>query len=442
MRNIILSILTVLLLFAIQPEALPKVYIDIDSPAGRKLPVAIQEFVELRTIFSTAPGVDTEAIGEELMDALAGDLALTGFFDIIDKEAYLEDPDASGITRRDTDFSLWRAIGAELLVKGGIKVKGERLTVEFRLFDTIRGSELLAGRYVGRLNDPRRIAHRFADDLVEELTGKKGIFSTKLVFVSDRSGTKELYVSDYDGRNVRRVTYNGSINLSPRWSPDGRRILYTSYVNGRPCLYVKDLRSGVVRTVAARPGSNIAGRWSSDGSRIAFTASGKLSPEIFILELETGRYFQLTNNYSIDVSPAWSPDGSMLAFVSDRAGNPHIYVVDSGGGRPRRLTYKGKYNSTPAWSPDGRTIAFAGLNGSSFQIWTINVDGTGLRQLTHEGNNLSPSWSPDGRYIVFHREVRGGGSSLYIMRRDGSGVRAIDTGTGNETSPSWSPYIE
>jgi TolB protein len=444
MKKMHLLILIFGLFAALTPPLTPaeaKVYIDIDAPAGKRLPIAIQEFIDIGTQVQEADKVGPAR--EQIMDALKGDLDFSGLFDIIEEDAYLEEPSEGGFSLKGTNFRLWRVMGAEILIKGGLKTEKEKLTVEVHLFDTVKEVRLLAKRYVGKVANPRAISHRFADDVMEKLTGKRGVFSTKLLFVSDRTGTKEIYMSDYDGRNPKQITHNRSINLSPQWSPDGKKILYTSYKGGGPSLYLQELRTRRVRKASNRPGINIGGRWSPEGRRVALTLSVDSSPELYILELDSMKYTRLTNNHGIDVSPTWSPDASRLVYVSDIAGNPHIYMINLDGSKPKRLTYKGKYHATPSWSPDGKKIAFARLNNGKFNIWVMNPDGTNKVQLTFEGNNKSPSWSPDGRYIVFNSSGRKGSgkSSLYIMRADGGGLKKITTGPGNDRSPAWSPYL-
>ncbi len=442
------TFLIMLMALTLAAPARAKVYIDIDSPGGKLLPIAIQKIADLeknklgvKPIGSAARAdAATYKLKYIIMDALKGDIEFSGFFEILDKNAYIEDVSDSGITRSETDFSLWRIIDAELLIKGGLRLDGNKLTAEFRLFDTARETTLLAKRYVGNKSSPRLLAHRFADDLIKKLTGKKGIYSTKITFISGIGGSKEVYMADYDGKNIKQVTSNGSINISPRWSPDRRKLLYTSYMTGYPCIFEQELITGRVSVISDKKGSNIGGRWSPDGRRIAYTATGRKSPEIYIRDNISRKVTQLTNNYSIDVSPIWSPDGKRIAFVSDRAGNPHIYMIKSTGGKVRRITYKGKYNTDPDWSPDGKTIAFTRLDKTGTNVWTIRSDGTGLKQLTFEGNNQSPSWSPDGRYLVFSRQWAGKVKRLYIIRKDGSGMKRIKIKIGKTSAPSWSPY--
>ncbi len=422
-------------------DAMAKEYIDLSAPTVKRIPLAIGDL----TYMGAQPRDTKEAaaiseVKNELSNALSGDLAFSNLFNIIDSRAFIEDPSAGGISETEM-FKRARAGGADTYVKGGFLLDREKLTVELRFFDCVEGKQILGKRYTVSSGNPRRLIHYFSDQLYEELTGKKGVFTTKLLFVSNRTGNKEIYLSDYDGRGAVQITRNGSINLSPQWSPDGKKVLYASYKKGWPCLFILDLRTGRDTAVSDKKGINIGGRFSPDGGRLALTLSTKKSPGLFLLDLNTGVYRQLTDNYGIAVSPAWSPDGQRLAYVSDSAGNPHIFMLDLATGETKRLTYDGRYNSSPAWSPDGKTIAFSRSDNGLFNIWTMKPDGSGLTQLTFERDNRSPSWSPDSRYIVFSSESHGV-ASLYIMLSDGTGLTKLDTGRGSSTSPAWSPFLQ
>lgn len=426
--NLIILLLT-FLLFYVQ-EAGAGVYIDINVPSIRRLPIAVPG---LKDLGSTGP---SDEIAKGLYDTLIQDLDISGLFDILDKRGYIEDPQKAEI-----DFGAWRAIGSELLIKGGFSLKGEELLVEVGLFDVLQERMILGRQYTSKNDGFRRIIHRFANEVVETITGEKGIFETKLLFVSNATGNKEVYISDYDGYNPREVTRNGSINLSPQWSPDGSRVLYTSYKEGNPFLYMVELATGKEKRVSDHPGINIGARWSPTGKEIALTLSKDGNPELYILELEGMTLKRLTNNWGIDVSPTWSPDGKEIAFVSDIAGNPHIYVINSDGTNLRRLTYEGKYNTSPAWSPKGDKIAFSRMDGGRFDIWVMNPDGSQQVQLTSgPGNNEDPSWAPNGRYIAFS-STTGGGTALYIIGASGEGQRMLFKGKGNLKGPAWSPYL-
>ncbi len=412
-----------------------KVYIDINAPAGKRLPIAIPD---IKSIGGLSAQSET---GGLLRDILINDLEFTGLFDILDKKAYIEDPNKK---YGEIDFKDWQIIGADLLIKAVLIAEEDNLTVELKLFDAIQAKMLTGRRYIGKKANVRTIAHKFANEVIEAVTGERGIFDTRILFVSNSSGSKEVYMADYDGYNLRQVTRNGSINISPQWSPDGARVLYTSYKEGQPYLYMLELATGKETRLSNHPGINIGARWSPSGKEIALTLSKDGNPELYILEFDGMKLKRLTNNWAIDVSPSWSPDGKRLVFVSDIGGNPHIYMINSDGTGLSRLTYDGKYNAAPAWSPKGDKIAFARQSEGRFDIWIMNTDGTGQIKLTsNNGDNENPSWSPDGRYIAF-ASTRERGGAVYIMQSNGERQRRIrieNMAKQGQAAPSWSPYL-
>ena len=439
MRYLLPAWLTILLALALPAPAASRVYIDINSPAGMSLPLAIQEFKVVGGDPSTA------YLDGEVRDVLAADLNFSGLFELIDRDAYIEDINETGLTAAATDFREWRIIGTQLLIKGGMSFEEKRVTIDLRLFDVVREKVLVGKRYIGTAENVRDVAHRFADKVIERLTGERGIFSTKLLFAADGSGSKEIYIAHFNGDNIQQISRNGSINLSPQWSPDGSRMIYTSYKDGQPYIYLRDLSSGFEWRLLDKPGINISGRWSPDGTKVAATLSIDGNPELYIIDIKTRRLMRVTKSYGIDVSPTWSPDGKRLAFVSDRAGNPHIYMIKSDGSGLRRMTYESTYNTSPAWSPRGDQIAFARLIDGSFHIFLIRPDGKGVTRLTSSGDNDTPSWSPDGRYITYSALMEGGEEgkrAIYIMRSDGTQNKQVISGIGNSSAPAWSPYLQ
>ncbi|RME39271.1 MAG: Tol-Pal system beta propeller repeat protein TolB, partial [Deltaproteobacteria bacterium] len=374
------------LLLVLLAWALPvRAEIEISAPGQQEIPLALVPFLSLET------QGQPELIAE-FNQVLENDLVFSGLFRLIDRRAFLADAGRPGLLSIDIDFAEWRLLGAEMLIKGGYRVVGEQLIIEARLFD-VRARRLLDGRrYVGRVRDVRRMAHTFADQVLKVLTGEPGPFSTRIAFVSDATGRKELYVMDVDGHNPVRLTNHRSIVLNPDFSADGRKVLFTSYRDGNTNLYLKEIYTGRERRISSRKGLNVGGRFSPVDDHIVLTLSKDGDPEIYLLEASGKILQRLTRHWGIDIDPSWAPDGRRLAFVSNRRGNPHIFIREADGS-VRRLTLEGKYNATPAWSPKGDRIAFTRKQDGRFDIYTIRPDGSDERRLTFgPGNKEHPRW--------------------------------------------------
>jgi TolB protein len=345
---------------------------------------------------------------------------------------------AGGIRPGEFDFHPWRTAGASLLLKTGYAIEGESIMIEFRLYDVPAEKPVLAHVFTGKRKFVRKMAHAFIDETIRAVTGEKGPFAGKIVFVSSRTGNKEVYIMDYDGYNVRRITRNGSINLNPSFSPDGRKIIYTSYKKGNPDLYLRKIFTGEETRISSRMGLNVTGAWAPHGDKIALAMSKDGNSQIYLINRSGKELARLTNYDAIDISPSWSPDGSHIAFVSDREGSPQIYVMNADGSNVRRLTKSGSYNVGPSWSPKGERILYCRRESTGFQIYAINPDGTGDTQLTTEGRNEYPRWSPDGRFVIFTSN-RDGKESIYVMRADGTSQIRVSRGKGGDSQPVWSP---
>ena len=413
-----------------------KVYIYIDSPATTKFPIAIPHFKNL----GNAP--DDRHISTSLSSVISQDLEISGLFRLIDSSTFSKDPDDADLTANSIDWGDWSSIGAEALIKGGFYFEENGIRVEARLFDVIRGSFIAGKRYFGKPDDIRIVSHKFADEAIYRLTGQRGISQTQIAFVSDVSGSKEIYLIDFDGHNRTKVTNHRSIVISPAWSPDGKTLIFTSYKDKNPDVFLREIFYGREKKVSYQKGLNIAPDWSPDGKKIVLTLSqDDGNSDIYIISPDGKKVNRLTSDWANDVSPCWSPDGKEIAFVSNRSGTPQIYIMEVKTMKIRRLTFEGGYNTSPAWSPKGDKIAYAGRLGGTFAIYTINTDGSGHNQLTsNTGSNESPSWSPNGRHIAFSSN-RSGSKKVYIMLADGSGERAVTWGKGNDTDPCWSPYL-
>ncbi len=408
-------------------------YIDITHPFIRKIPIAVPFFKPVST--DTA----TDQLSKKASDLLAETLAFTGYFEILNRKAFLVNPQ-SDEAFANVNFHNWTSIGAEMLVTGGVLIRNNMVEMELRLYDTFKEKLLVGKKYTGRIDDQRRIIRRFCNEVIYALTGKQGIFDTEIAFVSTGSGVKQIYICDFDGYNPRRITHTNSITLTPAWSSDGKWIAYTSYARGKPDLYIQLLKEKR-GTVISKPGINITPAWQPDQFALAATLSFSGNPEIYLLTGAGKIIKRLTNNNGIDVSPTWSPDGKKIAFVSKRSGTPQIYIKNLDTGQVDRLTYQGHYNTQPSWSPRGDKLAYSGMENGLNNIFLIGIDGKGPIQLTNnQGDNESPSWSPDGNLIVFS-STRKGPSKIYVMTSFGTDQRKLLDMKGQQSEPEWSPRM-
>ena len=407
-------------------------YLDISNPFIRKIPLAAPRF----KLFT---GSDAEkAHAEKARRILKEALDFTGYIKIVHERSFMANPAEDGITAKDIYFPDWTGIGAELLVTGGVQVDKDQVRLYLRLFDTIE-EDLLAGKvYTGHREDIRIMVHRFCSEISYALTGKWGIFRSKMAFVSKSEGNKEIYMCDFDGRNPEKITDHKSISLSPVFSSDSEWIAYTSYYRGKPDLYIRNIREKR-GSIVNKDGMNISPDWRPDRFELAAALSFSGDQEIYLLTGKGKIIKKVTDSWGIDVSPSFSPDGKKIAFVSNRAGSPQIYIKSVETGELRRLTFKGDYNTSPAWSPSGERIAYVGVENGSINIFTIRVDGGYPVQLTKDArDNEDPSWSPDGSMIVFTSSREQGIRRLYVMTAGGNEQRRLLKLKGSQMDPDWS----
>jgi len=407
--------------------------IDIYKEQPQKISIAVVGFQPFRLMPTSGDLAKTAAA---VLDA---DLKNSSIFDVLDPSFLPFEPSKIAIGEEKGVLPILNALKVQALVVADLSARGKDVVLEGRLFDIAQGEMVFGKRYTGDPKVLRKIVHRFADEITYRLTGEKGIAQSKIAFVSVVNGAKEIFVMDYDGHNPILVTGNRSINLSPRLSPDGRFLAYTSYLDKNPDLFILDLETGRRQKISAAPGLNISPAWSPDGQWIALALSRDGGTNLYLLHRDGSKLRQLTSGSGINVSPTFSPNGRQIAFVSDRGGSPQIYMMDVEGTNTRRLTFTGNYNASPRWSPKGDKIAFISRHGEVFNIYLMNPDGSEMKQLTsNAGNNEDPAWSPNGRHIVFTSN-RDGKRTLYIMNADGSNQRRlIDNGRENYL-PEWSP---
>lgn len=308
-------------LIPLPPCCQARVYIDITAPSLRKIPTAVPLFKDQ----GSGLGSETDKLMNALADLLEETIHFTGFFKMLNRGSFLEDPQQASLIENQINFKNWTDVGAELLVKGGYKYEKDRLTVELRLFDTFSGRLIIGKRYVGYLDDQRRIIRRFCNDMIRRLTGHEGIFSSQIAFISTTTGNKEIYLTDFDGYNPKQFTDTEAITLFPAWSSDGHWLAYTDYRRGKPDLYIRQIREQQ-GTVIALKGSNLTPAWVPGQFALAASLSHEGNPAVYLLTGKGKIMKKLTDHWGIDVSPTWSPDSRHIAFVSNRSGSPQIYI--------------------------------------------------------------------------------------------------------------------
>ncbi len=339
-----------------------------------------------------------------------------------------EGPQATQLLRTDLErsgvLSIVSADKAQYLVGGSVSGGGLQGNVTER-----RSSQAVLQRSFS--SGSRRSAHEFADAIVEQLTGQKGIATTRIAFMQAQGRNKELFVMDLDGAAVTQVTRDNVLAGGPSFAPDGQRVAYMSYRGGWPDVYVVDLRNGQRQRVASFPGLNSGAHFSPDGSQIALTLSKDGNPEIYLMSASGGGASRLTRTRGTESSPSWSPDGRTIVYNSDDRGSPQLYTLPTSGGAPQRLTTGVLYATEPDWSPDGKKIAFNARIGGQFQICVLDLASGQTAQLTQGGDNEDPSWCRNSRHLVFSR-----GGKLFLLDTIQSQTYSIENGLAGCTEPS------
>ncbi|MDE2606395.1 MAG: Tol-Pal system protein TolB [Burkholderiales bacterium] len=338
------------------------------------------------------------------------------------------------------DLSPWRQKAADSLVVGSAsRLADGRWDVRFRLWDVVRGESLAAGGYVVVANDLRLAAHRIADAVYEKLTGEKGVFSTRIAYVTKAGNRYNLWVADADGENAQSALASSEPIISPAWSPDGKRLAYVSFESRKPVVYVHDVATGQRRLIANFRGSNSAPAWSPDGRTLAVTLSRDGGSQLYTIPATGGQPTRLTQSGSIDTEPLYAADGRTIYFVSDRGGSPQIYRMPVGGGSPERVTFTGSYNISPALSPDGRWLAYISRINGAFKLQVMELATGNVQSLTDTSADESPSFAPNGRLIIYATR-QGGAESLMTTTLDGK-IKARLPGKGGDIrEPDWGPF--
>jgi TolB protein len=382
------------------------------------------------------PAGSTEVAGQ-VESQLRRSLRLSGFFKILPTDSFFFDPAEEGMSTTDINFQNWFNVGAQGLIKSAVRVEGDEVDLDLRLYEVDSGTRVNLDWDGGRTTKSGVSGQvdAFINAVLKHYTGTAGPFGTRITYVKrDENGLKQIFTARMDGSNRRQVTDNGSINLLPSWG--GGSVYYTSYRDQNPDLW--RWNNGEHSKVSSRDGQN-SGAAYCNGQLAATLSMGGKNADIYLIDPTSGEVQKrLTDSWAIDTSPTWSPDCSKLAFVSGRAGSPQIYVMNADGSGVRRLTFEGTYNTSPDWSPTGKEIAFTARDKfNRFDIFLVDLEGSLTRLTQDQGNNETPSFGPDGRYIVFSSDRGGQGDRLWLMTADGEVQEPITPDGSGFTDPDW-----
>jgi TolB protein len=417
----------------------------ITADGGAQTRIAVPDFIALSN------DAETDRVAKTIAQVLFDDLNFEHDYALIPRDTYATIPSAK--TFEDVPLARWRELGADAVVVGTVQKTAAGILVQVRLFDARRPDQrqqAFGKEYSGSAANPRSYGHAISDEIHLVQRNLHGVARTKIAFASDRDGervggtiesrnVKEIYISDYDGANQRRVTTGRSLNIQPNWSPDAKSIAYTSYRNrdGLPNIFISHIYQGLLDQFPKAPEQTFQPSWSPDGTRIAFWSTRDGNPEIYVANRDGTNVRRLTNNGGIDQSPTWSPNGTQIAFISDRTGTPQVWVMGTDGLGLRKVTSE-SYADRPTWSPAPyNEIAYTARTGPGFDIKVIELASGQIRQFTFgEGTNESPAWAPNGRHLAF-TSTRSGKVQVFVIDRAGKNLKQI-TNVGNNEKPDWS----
>lgn len=432
-------VLTLLLgLLACFP-ARAELQIDVSGAMRDPMPIAIPEMIH--------QGFFVGQYGNKIRDVVIADLERSGLFKVINENSYIQELTAMD---QEPKFVDWKAINAQALVQSSVsEVDAKNLRVEFRLWDVYSETQLKGQSFTTTKDNWRRVAHVIADAIYERLTGEKGYFDTRIVYVSETGPAtrrvKRLAIMDQDGENHKFLTSGAAMALTPRFSPNLQKITYMSYAGSTPRVYILDIETGKQTLLGNFPGMTFAPRFSPDSSKVLLSFATRGKTNIYEMDLRSRSSKQLTTGNSIDTSPSYSPDGSKIVFNSDRGGNQQLYVMNADGSDVTRISFGSGRYATPVWSPRGDYIAFTKMAGGQFYIGVMYPDGSGERLLASGYLVEGPTWSPNGRVLMYFRQDKGTSRSnapvkLYSIDLTGYNERQIIT-PAEGSDPAWSPLL-
>lgn len=416
------------------PQAKAALEIDITQGNLEPMPIAVPDFL------GASP--TEQSIGRDVVGVVRANLARSALFRPIEQTAYIQKITDINVPPRYAD---WKIIKAQALVTGRAIQDGPgRLKVEFRLWDVFGEEQMLGLEFTTTPENWRRIAHKVSDAIYERLTGEKGYFDTRVVFVHESgpkiARVKRLAIMDQDGANPAFLTNGSYLVITPRFSPSAQQITYMSYEGGRARVFLYNIDTGRKEVLTDTPGMTFAPRFSPDGGSVLLSLERYGDSDVYVMNLAQRSMKKLTDDPAIDTSPSGSPDGRQIVFNSDRGGTPQLYTMNADGSGVKRITFGDGRYLTPVWSPRGDLIAFTKQKGGRFYIGVIKPDGSGERLLTESDLDEGPTWSPNGRVIMFFREALGGDPQLWSVDLTGKNLRQIPT-PGAASDPAWSPLL-
>ena len=445
-----LKLLTIICLLFLLKTTNSYSLIEVDITRGNlnPLPIAVSPlFQDKKSKNEFQRELNLDDIGSEISKVVENNLKQSGLFNPLSKDAFLQKPDIAHLKPR---FEDWALIKAQALITGKVSMDNGKLKVEFRLWDVLAGREMLALAFTTVPNNWRRVGHIITDKVYERLTGEKGYFDTRIIYVSEEGlktqRVKKLAIMDQDGFNTKYLTLGNELVLTPRFNPTNQMVTYLSYFRNLPRVYLLDIETGIQEVVGDFPGMTFAPRFSPDGKKIIMSFAKDGKSDIYVMDLENRIVEQITNHPSIDTSPSYSPDGKYITFNSDRSGYQQIYVMKSDGSNVKRISFGNGLYGTPVWSPRGDLIAFTKLHKGKFYIGVMRTDGKGERLLTENFYQEAPSWSPNGRVLIFYRETKtnekgeGFSAKLWSIDLTGYNERLVETQT-DASDPSWSSLL-
>ncbi len=417
--------------FAYVPPVSAALHVDVTQGNIQPMPIAIPDFIGGRQ-------------GAQIAGVIRADLDRSGLFRTLDPKSFL---DQIKDINTPPQFANWRVINAQGLVTGQAVAQADgRLRADFRLWDVYGESQMLGLEFTATPENWRRIAHMISDKIYERITGEKGYFDTRIVFVSETGPAtkrvKRLAVMDEDGANPIFLTNGSYLVLTPRFNPTAQMIAYMSYAGGRPRVYLFDLESGRQEMLGNFPNMTFSPRFSPDGNKVVMTLEKGGNSDIYVMDVRTRGVTRLTSDPAIDTGGSYSPDSSQIAFESDRGGSQQIYVMNADGSNAHRVSFGGGKNGTPVWSPRGDMIAFTKQASGAFHIGVMRPDGSRERIITDGWEDEGPTWAPNGRVLMFTRTERGGrGSQIWSVDVTGRNERRVQS-PGSASDPAWSPLIQ